>query len=165
MPGVAAILTADDLSPLLTADVVAGAMPSAAIRHEVYRPVLARDEVAYAGEAVALVVAASRHEAEDAAEAVAVEYEPLFAVADGPSALEPGAPAVHARLPDNLLATFDFHYGDVDAAFEAAAHVVQAEFDLHRGGGHSMEGRGVVAAPDRSRIACASGVPRRPRTR
>lgn len=148
MPGVAAILTADDLSPLLTSGVVAGAMPSAAIRHEVYRPVLARDEVAYAGEAVALVVAVTRHQAEDAAEAVLVDYEPLPAVADGRAALAPAAPVVHARLPDNLLATFDFHYGEVDAAFESAAHVVRAEFDLHRGGGHSMEGRGVVAAPD-----------------
>src|SRR6056297_2132754 len=61
MPGVTAVLTLDELRPVLTSDVVAGGMPTAAIRHVIYRPVLASREVVYAGETVAMVVAASRH--------------------------------------------------------------------------------------------------------
>jgi len=148
MPGVVAVFTMDDLRACLTADEVAGAMPSSAFRHEVYRPVLAHAEVAYAGEALALVVASSRHEAEDAAEAVFVDYEPLAAVADCREALAPEAARAHERLSDNLLAAFDFDYGDHAEAFAEATHVVSGEFDIHRGGSHSMEGRGLVVLPD-----------------
>src|SRR5690606_37597820 len=104
MPGVVAVLTLDDLRQVLTSDVVAGGMPTAAIRHEIYRPVLADKEVVYVGEAVALVVAATQQEAEDAAEVVEVDYEPLPSVVDARLALEEGAARVHEALKDNCLA-------------------------------------------------------------
>jgi carbon-monoxide dehydrogenase large subunit len=148
MPGIEAVLVMQDLRARLTGDVVAGGMPTAAIRHEIYRPVLAAHEVVYAGEAVAMVIAATRAQAEDAAEAVLVDFDPLPAVADCRTALDEGAPKVHDHLPDNLLAEFDFDYGDADAAFRAPAHVVRGTFDVHRGGSHSMEGRGLLALPD-----------------
>jgi len=148
MPGVAAVLTADDLAPLLRAERLAVGLPSGAIRHQLDRPVLARDEVVHVGEPVALVLASDRARAEDAAEAVAVRYEDLPAVAALEEALAEGAPPVHAGLSDNLLAEFGFSYGDCDAAFASAALVVGGRYDVHRGGAMPMEGRGVLARPD-----------------
>ncbi|MCC6305146.1 MAG: xanthine dehydrogenase family protein molybdopterin-binding subunit [Rhodobacteraceae bacterium] len=148
MPGVVAIFTMADLRPHLTTDVLAVGLPSTAINLEVDRPILARDEVAYVGEAVAMIVAETRAQAEDAGDAIDVDYTLLAAVSDCRDALKPEAPPVHRRLPHNCLARFAFRYGDVGSAFAAAAHVVSGAYHVHRGGSHSMEGRGVLAAPD-----------------
>ena len=108
---------------------------------------LARDEVSYAGQTVALVVADSRYVAEDAAALVAVDYEVLPAISDCRDALKPGRarrcipispPISPSRIP--------MAYGDVDAAFAGAAHVIEEEFWVHRGGGMSLETRAVLAS-------------------
>ena len=99
-------------------------------------PLLADGEVRYAGQPVALVVAASRALAEDAAELVEVEYEPLDAVVD-------------PRAATAALMRFDARRGDVDGAFAAAAHVVAARHAIPRVVAVPMEPRGVVAEPDR----------------
>ncbi len=147
-PGVCGIFTIEELSPILTDRYVRTGLPSAAIRLQVDRPVLAFGEVVYVGEPVAVVIAETRAQAEDAAELVEIDYAPLPALSDCREALREGAPRVHSALPDNLLAKFSFDYGAVDEAFAAAAHVVNATYTIHRGGSHSLEGRGVLASPD-----------------
>ncbi|HZT52454.1 MAG TPA: xanthine dehydrogenase family protein molybdopterin-binding subunit [Stellaceae bacterium] len=148
LPGVRAVLTLADLAPFLATQRLATALPSPSYRLTLDRPVLADGEVVHVGEPVAVVVAANRYVAEDAAALVAVEYEPLDAVADCRAALEPGAPRAHRGAPHNLAAEFEMGYGDVAAAFAGAAHVFRAALWQHRGGSHSLEGRGTVAAYD-----------------
>lgn len=148
LPGVAAVLTLADLRPLLADDRLAVGLPSASINMEVDRPVLAIDEATYVGEPIALVVATDRATAEDAAELVAIDFEPLPAASDCRDALKPGAPTVHRRFDQNCLAEFGFAYGDSDAAFAAAAHTVTGAYWIHRGAAHSLEGRGVLARLD-----------------
>ncbi len=148
MPGVAAVLGAADIAPHVATERMPLAMPAAAIRHVVEPEILARDEVTYVGQAIALVLAESRALAEDAAGAILCEIEPLPAVADVRLALQPGAPVAVSRFPDNLLAKFSFGYGDVEAAMKSAAHVVTLTLDQHKCGGHPMECRGMLAEYD-----------------
>jgi len=81
----------------------------------------------------------------DAAELLEIDYDPLPAVSDCRSALAADAPTVQSKLPHNLVAAFGFDYGDVDDAFAGAAHVFRESLWVHRGGSHSLEGRGVLA--------------------
>jgi aerobic carbon-monoxide dehydrogenase large subunit len=119
-PGVQAILTGEDTAdfktppPMVTYPGRGGAMIKVP-----HRDVLARERVRYVGQEVALVVAASPAEAQDAAEAIEVEYRELPAVVDAEAALEPGAPQLHPEVPGNLA--FDYEYGDESAAAEAFA--------------------------------------------
>ena len=80
---------------------------------------LPADRARHVGEAVAMVVAESREQAADAAEAVLVEYEALPWVTHSEAALAPGAPAVWGEVPDNLLV--DTLFGDRDATERAFA--------------------------------------------
>ena len=89
---------------------------------KVTRFALARGVVRYAGEWVAAVVADSRALAEDAAERVEVEYEPLPHVIDPEAALAPGAPLVHPAHGSNLLYHRKFVWGPVEEAFASAEH-------------------------------------------
>ena len=148
MPGVRAIYTYADIVPQLTTDKLSVALPSGAYRQTVDRPVLAHDEVCHVGEPIAVVIADERYQAEDAATRVAVDYEPLPAVADCRAALEPGAPPAHRGGDGNLLAEFTTEYGDCDRAFADAACTARATLWQHKGCGHAIECRGVVAAPD-----------------
>ncbi|HXQ50048.1 MAG TPA: xanthine dehydrogenase family protein molybdopterin-binding subunit [Stellaceae bacterium] len=146
--GVHAVLTLDDLRPHLRLERLSVGLPSPAYRQTRDRPALAGAETVHVGEPVAIVVAESRYIAEDAAALVAVDYEPLPAVADCRAALDAAAPAVHRDAPHNLLASFAMGYGDVDAAFAAAPHRVARALWQHRGGGHSIEARGTLAHDD-----------------
>ncbi len=148
MPGVHAVLTLADLRPFLRVERLAVGLPSPAYRQERDRPALADGEVVHVGEPVAIVVADSRYLAEDAAALVAVDYEPLAAVADCRAALAADAPAVHRGAPHNLLAQFTMEYGAVERAFAEAPHRVALSLWQHRGGAHSIEGRGAVAFAD-----------------
>ncbi len=108
---------------------------------------LATDEVCYAGQPVAVVVARDRVTAADAAELVWVDYDPLPAVAEVDAAREPDAPPVHAGASNNLVATLRSQYGDVEAIFSRADVVLPLELRQHRGACASMEPRGVMASP------------------
>jgi carbon-monoxide dehydrogenase large subunit len=147
-PGVHAVYTLDDLMPHLRTDRLVVGLPSKSYRQDRNRRALAGDEVVYAGEPVAIVVADTRYIAEDAAALVAVDYETLPAASDCRAALARGAPLVHRDAPHNLLAEFEMGYGDTDAAFAGAAHVFRESMLQHRGGSHSIECRGDVAAYD-----------------
>src|SRR4051794_32319979 len=88
---------------------------------------LATDEVRYVGDAVAVVVARDRYSAADALEAIEVEYDPLPAVVDMEAALE-GGPLVHEGSGTNKSYTWPLVNGDVDAAFNGAAHVIERRY-------------------------------------
>lgn len=110
--------------------------------------ILARDEVRFVGEAVAVVFASSRAIAEDAANLVAVDYEELAVVGDLRTALDATAPRTHSDVASNLLTRMPFKVGDIDAAFEQAAHIVSRNLTHHRGTAHPIECRAVLANLD-----------------
>lgn len=109
---------------------------------------LALDRVRYAGEPVAVVVAASRYQAEDALELIAVGYAPLPPVTDAQAALAPDAPLLHPAIGKNLVAELRTTVGDPEAAIAAADLVVSERFAIQRHGGVPLETRGLVAAWD-----------------
>jgi aerobic carbon-monoxide dehydrogenase large subunit len=111
---------------------------------------LAHEEVCYAGEVIAMVVAKDRYIAEDAASAIRVEYETLPVVADLEEAARPGAPVAHLDMEDNVNGRVSEAKGDVDAAMAAASHVFQWRFSMERAAAMPMEGRGIVAHYDES---------------
>ncbi len=113
------------------------------------RDILAQDRVRYVGQEVALVVATSAAAAQDAAEAIDIEYRELPTVIDAEAALQPGAPQLHESVPGNLC--FDYEYGDekaTDEAFARAAHVTRIKLDSTRVSGTPMEPKACVAAYD-----------------
>ncbi|HEY8414470.1 MAG TPA: xanthine dehydrogenase family protein molybdopterin-binding subunit [Thermaerobacter sp.] len=113
---------------------------------------LATDKVRYVGEPVAAVVAANRYRAEEALNAIAVEYDPLPPVADMQVARQPGAPKVWDHWPDNVMLEYRFRHGDPDAALAEADVVVSEPIYCQRYTGMPMETRGCVAAYDGERL-------------
>jgi carbon-monoxide dehydrogenase large subunit len=112
---------------------------------------LPADKVRHVGEAVAMVVAETRHQALDAAEAVAVEYEELPFITASEDALKPGAPAIWDEVPDNVLV--DTSFGDAEAtarAFAAADHVIGMTFNIGRVTAAPIELRSALAHYDAS---------------
>jgi aerobic carbon-monoxide dehydrogenase large subunit len=148
MPGVVAVLTATEIRPFLSSERLIVGLPSPGITLQVDRPILAKNEVTYVGEAVAVVIARSRPEAEDAVETIDINFEPLPAVADCRSGLNSATATVHRSIGHNCLAKFSFTYGDAGDAFRKAAHRAEGSYRIHRGGSHSIEGRGVLAMLD-----------------
>jgi carbon-monoxide dehydrogenase large subunit len=147
MPGVLAAYTAEDLGdywqpgPLL---VPPPPIPGAVFHPRTQVP-LAKGKVRHLGEPVALIIAESRYLAEDAADLVAVDYDPLPAVVDLEAALAPDAPLLHDDLPSNLAAQVRQTKGDYEAARRAAALVVARRFRYNRGTAAALENRGIVA--------------------
>ena len=146
--GVHAVLTFSDLAPLLAQERLPLQFRTTRLPSDITPLVLAKDEVAFVGEAVAVVIAQSRYIAEDAAALVAVDYEPLPAVSDCRQALAPQAPCAHRARASNLLIEFAQSYGDAADAFARAPHRASVNLKQHRGGAHSIEGRGAVAVYD-----------------
>lgn len=147
MPGVHAVITADDLGGKADKPMILP-VPAPIIKQVKTQYPLARRSVHAVGDTVAVVVADSRALAEDAAAMVMVDYDPLPASVDLAHALDPGAPLAHEDSPDNLIATLKGGFGDVAGVFGKAAHVFKERIEIHRGGCHSMECRGVVVRPD-----------------
>jgi 2-furoyl-CoA dehydrogenase large subunit len=137
-PGVDAVLTGADVRA--QADPFPVVVPSA----PPYYP-LAVDRARFVGEPVAIVVAADRYRAEDALEAIAVDYEPLPAVVDPVAATRPGAPALHDSHPDNVGWHKTFRYGDPEGDFARADAVVGATFRFPRYHSIPLETYGIVA--------------------
>jgi aerobic carbon-monoxide dehydrogenase large subunit len=112
------------------------------------QPLLAHDKVRHVGEAMAIVVAESRHQAEDAAELVRWDLEDLPPVVDPEAALRPDSAIVHDRFRTNLIGEFSVGRGDAAAALARAPHRLQRRFRHHRYAAVPMECRGVVSAYD-----------------
>src|ERR1043166_1652226 len=148
MSGVAAVFIAanfeETVKPLRATSRMRGyyATPIRALAHE---------KVRYVGEPVAGIVAESRYLAEDAAERVAIEFEPLPHVADPGEAACPGAPLLHDEAGTNVLVAREFKRGDVDAALAAAPVRVKARFRMRRRTPLALEPRACLAEYDRPR--------------
>ncbi|MBI4635883.1 MAG: xanthine dehydrogenase family protein [Candidatus Rokubacteria bacterium] len=142
LPGVVVVVTGEEMAgwtrPVRAASKMAGYRVSSF-------PALASGKVRYVGEAVALVVAESRYVAEDAAERISVDYEPLGSVRDPEAALAPGAPVLHDEAGGNLIVSREFSRGDVDGAIDAAPVVVRGRFRFRRHTALCMENRGCLA--------------------
>jgi aerobic carbon-monoxide dehydrogenase large subunit len=120
-----------------------------------FRPALARDRVLHVGQPVAVVVADSIAQAQDAAEQVAVDYQELDAVADVRAALEPGAPQLFPEAPGNVAIDWPGTMPDdgtnareIAAIFSGAAHVARFTAVNQRLVVNTMEPRGATARHD-----------------
>jgi carbon-monoxide dehydrogenase large subunit len=148
--GAVAVITGADLAEV-------GRLPSGSIDDGVVadagHPVLAREVVRYVGEPVALVAAASRPEAEDAADLVEVRYEPL-------------EPVLEPRNADELPVRWSRSRGDVEGAFAEAERVVRCSFTIPRLVAAPLEGRGALARYDAEDdllvVRCSAQDPHRP---
>jgi aerobic carbon-monoxide dehydrogenase large subunit len=155
-PGVVAVYTLDDLRPHLTADRTPlgqsvrelMGLATKGLRENITPFVLARDEVCYVGDPIAVVIAENRYIAEDATAMIEVGYEPLPAVSDCREAAKSDAPRVHRNVSGNILADYTVAYGDCAQAFAAAAHIFALSLKQHRGCAHPIEGRGALAHHD-----------------
>jgi aerobic carbon-monoxide dehydrogenase large subunit len=138
-PGVVDVVTSTDLGSAGRPLPVTPSHP--ALRGQNWT-LLAEDRVRFVGEAVAAVIAESRCLAEDASEAIHVEYEPLPSVQ---SLTPPVVATVHDGVPDNVAGTLTLASGDVNAALRIAPRVLSQRLRIARGTGCPMETRGVVA--------------------
>jgi aerobic carbon-monoxide dehydrogenase large subunit len=150
MPGVLAVLTAADLAgygglkctlPLKNRD--------GSPIHYVPRPALAGDKVRFVGDPIACVIAETVAQAKDAAEAVALDIEPLQPVLKPADAVEAGAPLVFDQIANNVA--LDYHYGDtakVAEAFAKAKHVTRLETSNQRMIVASIEPRAAIGEFD-----------------
>ncbi len=150
MPGVLAVYIAADLSgyrplkstlPLKNRD-------GSPIRYTP-RPALAGDKVRYVGDPVACVIAETVAQAKDAAEAVAIDIEPLPAVLSPADAIKPGAPLLYDAVPNNIA--LDYHYGDaakVAEAFARAKHITRLTTSNQRMVVNAMEPRAAIGEFD-----------------
>ncbi|MDX6599428.1 MAG: 2-furoyl-CoA dehydrogenase large subunit [Gaiellales bacterium] len=138
VPGVIGVVTG--------ADVAARSRPfGSALGAGIVHYAAAVDIARYVGEPVCVVVARDRYIAEDAAERVLVDYDPLPVAASVEAALAEGAPVLHEALGSNVAGDRAFSYGDPDAAFARAAHVVREHFRHPRSSATPVECYGVIA--------------------
>ncbi len=155
MPGVIAVVTGAELAAAGLKAIPAAApfkWSDGSEQRPALRLCLAHEVVRHVGEPVALVVAETAAQAQDAAEALLVEYEELPAVMTAGQALAAGAPQLHAAAPGNLV--LDFDAGDraaVDAAFAKAAKVVKLRGYHSRVVGNPMEPRAAMGSYDPAR--------------
>ncbi len=144
-PGVIAVYTGADTEAALAPIPCAWIPPESDVK-AVAHPAIARDVVRYQGDAVAVVVAETRYQAEDALELISVGYEPLPAVVNPAAAMEEGAPQLHEDAPNNQA----FHWvavgGDPDAAFAEADVIVSDTIVQQRLVPNAMEPRSAVAS-------------------
>jgi len=145
-PGVVAIYTSDDIGVLDIEMPLLIPHPSMS-NPQTQRP-LARGDVHYVGQTIAMVVAVDRYTAEDAAALIEVDYVPLPIEMDMVKALRDEAPLVHAAVPNNLAAHFVQTSGDPDAAFVIAEHVTRITVQVDRSTAAPMECRAVAARWD-----------------
>ena len=150
LAGVHAVYLADDMPEPMRSNRMPMLVPNPAIAQQLTQYCLAREEVCFVGQAVAVVIAESRYLAEDAAALVDVDYEPLPVASEVRDAIKPNAARTHSELESNITSRFPMAYGDVDAAFASAAHVFEEDIWQQRGGGMAIEPRAVVADFDRT---------------
>jgi carbon-monoxide dehydrogenase large subunit len=151
-PGVLAVLTADDLAQAglgSTRATLPRSRPDGSPMFAPAHPGLVRDRARCVGDPIAFVVAETPAQAEDAAELVRIEYDPLPSVAATSEAAQPGSAPVWDECPDNVSNVFEA--GDraaADAAFARADHVVRGRYVITRVHAQYMEPRGALGAYD-----------------
>ncbi|MFZ0111449.1 MAG: xanthine dehydrogenase family protein molybdopterin-binding subunit [Pseudolabrys sp.] len=150
MPGVLGIYTAADLSAYgpLKCNMPLKSRDGSPIRYTP-RTALAGDKVRYVGDPVVCVVAETVAQAKDAAEAVAIDIDPMPVVLTPSDAVKAGAPLVFDAVPNNIA--LDYHYGDaakVAEAFAKAKHVTRLETSNQRMVVNAMEPRAAIGEYD-----------------
>ncbi|MEM6762080.1 MAG: xanthine dehydrogenase family protein molybdopterin-binding subunit [Pseudomonadota bacterium] len=150
MPGVVGIVTGQELIDGAVGNIICGWMiyskDGSAMKAAPWRP-MDPDVVRHVGQPIVLVVAETRAQAVDAAEAVEIDYEELPALTDFANAMAADAPQVHAEAPNNLIC--DWQLGDeaaTDAAFASAAHVVELDLEQNRLVPNAIEPRAAIAS-------------------
>ncbi|AZO23225.1 MULTISPECIES: xanthine dehydrogenase family protein molybdopterin-binding subunit [unclassified Mesorhizobium] len=154
MPGVIGVLTGKELKADGIGNLICGWMihskDGSPMKMGAWSP-LAVDKVRYVGDAVVIVIADTKGQARDAAEAVEITYKELKAVVDATKALQPGAPQIHAEAENNLI--FDWEIGDgkaTDAAIKSAAHVTRMKIVNNRLVPNAMEPRAALGHYDKA---------------
>ncbi|HTV70216.1 MAG TPA: xanthine dehydrogenase family protein molybdopterin-binding subunit [Rhizobiaceae bacterium] len=154
MPGVIAVLTGKELKADGIGNLICGWMihskDGSPMKMGAWSP-LAVDRVRYVGDAVVIVVADTKGQARDAAEAVNVDYKERDAVTDPVAALKSGAPQLHPEAANNLI--FDWALGDqaaTDAAIKRAAHVTKMKIVNNRLVPNAMEPRAALGHYDKA---------------
>lgn len=141
-PGVIDVITAEDVPAEVR-------IPMRQFRDELaqkfLQPPLAREVARYSGEPVAVIVAASRYLAEDAAELLGIEYDPLPVVLDGDAAVATGATLLHPDAGGNVGGEMWIDRGPVDECFETADLVLERVFRIQRHAAVPLETRGLLA--------------------
>ncbi|MGH6707862.1 MAG: xanthine dehydrogenase family protein molybdopterin-binding subunit, partial [Bradyrhizobium sp.] len=140
-PGVAAVLTGDDIKKLTTSLVVG-------VKAPVECWPMAVGRVRYVGEPVAIVVASDRYKAEDAIDLINIRYAVRPAVVDPFAAIAPYAPVLHEGFPFNVASDRRFRYGDPEAAFAMAPRRVSIGIRYPRNSCTPIETYGIVADYD-----------------
>src|ERR1700748_508258 len=152
MPGVIAVLTGQQIVDDKIGNLICGwaisSKDGAGLKMGAV-PAMAPETVRFVGQAVAVVIAETKNQAKDAAEAVVVTYEELEAVPDIRAAIKQGAPQLHPEAPGNVV--YDWALGDeaaVNSAFSGAANVVTLELTNNRLVPNAMEPRAALAEYD-----------------
>lgn len=141
MPGVIAVVTADDLGNI-------GGVPVSGNLKIPEHPPLAKGVVRFVGEPVAAVIATDRYVARDAVDAIEVHYEPMPAIVSAVAAMAEDASLVHPEFGTNITLTADLTVGDPDAEFAAADHRLAVHVGHGRVAALPIETRGGIAAYD-----------------
>ena len=145
-PGVVDVITAQDL-PDRGRPIPTRMFKDDNATRFLQRP-LADGVVRYSGEPVAVVLADTRYRAEDAAELLGVDYEPLEVVLDSDRAVAPGAPLLQPDAGTNVAGRLVVEMGDIEEAMASADLVVSEEFHVQRHAAVPLETRGLVAEYD-----------------
>ncbi len=148
-PGVVAAFAYPDIADL--AKPLPMLVPHRALHPRMPYP-LAKDKVRFVGEAVAMIVAEDPYLAEDALDAVEVEYEVLPPLASGAQALAPDAVRLHDDLEHNAAVDHRHGVGDVARAFAEADLVIEERFSVGRISGQPLEPRGCLARWEDSKL-------------
>ena len=149
LPGVAAVFTAADLPDVR---VPVRLFPTENAK-QVLQPPLAREMVRYVGEPLAIVLAADPYLAEDAAEDVVVEIDPLEVVLDPLEASSADSVLIHSAIGTNVIDRMTISKGEgLDELFEQAAVVVRRQFSVQRHGAVPLEPRVLLAAQEGSKL-------------
>jgi len=138
MAGVAAVITREDVTALTRPFIVG-------VRQPMQHWCLAVDRVRYVGEPVAVVLARDRYLAEDALDAISVKYRPLAAVVDPERAARADALLLHPETGANVVSDRSFAYGDPEAAFAEAPHIVATTIRYPRNSVTPIECFGMIA--------------------
>ena len=146
LEGVVAVYTYDDLEGAM-AEPLPLLIPHPALSHGRTQYALARDEVNYVGEAIAMVVAVDRYVAEDAVDRIRVDYDFLPPVV-GIDKARAAEHLVHDDVPGNVAARMEQSVGDAEGAIESAPHRLSLDLHVERSACMPMEGRGTVARWD-----------------
>ncbi|HEU4792352.1 MAG TPA: molybdopterin cofactor-binding domain-containing protein, partial [Nitrolancea sp.] len=144
MPGVVAVYTGQDLVDRLAPVPTAWLIPNSDLKVPEYRA-LAVDKVRFVGDGVSAVVAVDRYIAQDALDAIEVDYDILPAIVDQEQATQPGAPQLYNDVPNNTAFHFRLSGGDVDGAFRDADVTISQRLVNQRLIPTAIETRGAVA--------------------